>query len=156
MANWYGAARSNYFRVKDEEAFKKDMAELAGVDVRYRDEPALALPAGEATDHDAQPPRRFAIFDAYGEGWPTPTRNLFDGEGDRVGEEELDLFGLVASHLADGEVAVFQEAGAEKQRYVTGFALAINADGETITVDIDDIYDKLERAGWPKPTRASR
>ena len=152
MANWYGAARSNYFRVKDEEAFKKDMGELAGLDVAHRD----AAPNNGATEHEATNLRRFAIFDAYGEGWPTPTRDLFDEEGDRVGEEEIDLFDLVASHLADGEVAVFQEAGAEKQRYVTGFALAINPSGETITVDIDDIYDKVEQAGWPKPTRASR
>ena len=156
MANWYGAARSNYFRVKDEEAFKEEMADLAGVDVRHRDEPAPPAACGGAADPNAPTVRRFAIFDDYGEGWPAPTRDVFDEEGDRVGEEELDLFDLVASHLAEGEVAVFQEAGAEKQRYVTGFALAVNHTGDTITVDIDDIYDKVEAAGWPKPTRASR
>ena len=143
MANWYGTARSNYFRVKDEEAFKKDMADLAGVDVGEREEP------GETAV------RRFAIFDGYGDGWPTPTRDLFDAEGDRVGEEEVDLFDFVASHLAEGSVAIFMESGSEKQRYVTGFALAINHLGKTISVDLDDIYDKVEEAGWPKPTRAS-
>ena len=36
MANWYGSARTNYFRVKDEEAFR---AALAGFDIEiYNDD----------------------------------------------------------------------------------------------------------------------
>lgn len=155
MATWYGTARSNYFRVKDEQAFKKDMAEVAGVDVGHRDsddENEGRKPGGRPK---GQPDRRFAIFDSYGEGWPNPTRELFDEEGDRVGEEEINLFALVASHLQAGEVAVFQQVGAEKQRYVTGLSVAVNHLGEELTVDIDDIYDKVLAAGWSDPTIAA-
>jgi hypothetical protein len=44
----------------------------------------------------------------------------------------LDLFGEVAGHLVEGSVAVFIEVGAEKLRYLTGWAVAVNSSGVTM------------------------
>lgn len=145
MANWYGTARSNAFRVKDEDAFREDMVELAGLEVHRRE------PADASGEHGP----RFVLLEPHGEGWPSPTRPVYDEAGDLVREEEVDLFDLVAGHLAEGEVAVFVEAGAEKHRYVTGTSVAVNDKGESLAVHLDDIYEKVERAGWPRPARAA-
>ncbi len=39
MANYEAAARTNYFRVKDSEAFKAAMEELPGIEVVFEDYP---------------------------------------------------------------------------------------------------------------------
>lgn len=54
---------------------------------------------------------------------------------------------LVSRHLIAGDVAVFMEAGAEKFRYVGGAAVAVNSHGETVSVNLDDIYDKAADLG---------
>jgi transcriptional antiterminator Rof (Rho-off) len=61
--------------------------------------------------------------------------------------EEFDFALLLAAHLADGEVAVAMEAGAEKLRYVNGFAFAVNAAGDVRSVSLDDIYALAEDLG---------
>ena len=48
-----------------------------------------------------------------------------------------DLSGVIA----DDWVAVMFEVGAEKLRYVTGVAFAVNSKGEKKVVDLCDIYD---------------
>lgn len=63
-------------------------------------------------------------------------------------EREVDLVAEISSHLADGEVAILQEVGAEKLRYLTGYSIAVNSLGQTFSVDIDDIYQKVRDAGW--------
>jgi hypothetical protein len=119
MANWYGSGRSNYVRIKDREAF-----------LRWAD----SLPDVEVVDKDDT----FALL-ATGEGcWPS-----FRGDD----KEELDLATEIAAHLAEGEVFIFQEVGAEKLRYLTGWAKAVNSSGETLEVSIDDIYT-LVRERW--------
>jgi hypothetical protein len=118
MANWYGSARSNYVRVRDREAFL-DWAD--------------SLPHVEVVDKGDM----FALLVA-GDGWPS----FRDGA-----DEELDLATEIANHLAEGEVFIFQEVGAEKLRYLTGWAKAVNRAGHTLEVSIDDIYT-LVRERW--------
>jgi len=61
---------------------------------------------------------------------------------EKTGDDfEIDLVTLVGEHLAEGEVAIFMEAGAEKLRYVIGWAQAINWKGEIKTISLTDIYD---------------
>ena len=62
-------------------------------------------------------------------------------DADAAEDVEVDVIDLVATHLTPGEVAVFQSIGNEKLRYVNGVAVAINADGDRVTVTLDDIYD---------------
>ncbi len=127
MANYYGSCRTNYFRVKDEEAFKAWVEELPGV---------VAVEEGG----------RFALLEEYGEGWH---------EAGEKYDYDVDVIDDVIPHLAPGEVAVFQEVGAEKLRYLVGYSVAVNDKGEKLWVDIEDIYKKVEAAGWGTPTRVA-
>jgi hypothetical protein len=56
--------------------------------------------------------------------------------------------------LAPGEVCIFQQVGAEKLRYLSGWAVAVNGAGERLQISIDDIYT-LVRERWSlKPSEA--
>jgi hypothetical protein len=123
MANWIGSARSNYVRVKDREMF------LAW---------AESLPEVEVVEHEDS----FALLAISDDGaWPSWR------DPDDPHEEGVDLAAEMATHLAEGEVFIFQEVGAEKLRYLSGWATAVNAAGETLHVSIDDIYT-LVRERW--------
>jgi len=122
MANYYEACRTNYFRVKDPEAFKAAMARISGVAIVKEGEPQEC---------------RFAILgEEEGGGWPSDIVSASNPEE----TEELDFMNFVSEHLADGEVAIFMGTGAEKLRYLTGYAQAFNNKGEYREVNISDIY----------------
>lgn len=129
MANYTGSARSNYFRVRDEAAFLAWVETLPGV-VARRDDEDLS---------------RFVLLVEEGDdgGWPNW---LYDEQAES--EEEIDLHAELADHLAEGEVAILEEVGAEKLRYLVGYAVAVNHRGEKLAVSIDDIYEKVREAGW--------
>jgi hypothetical protein len=69
-------------------------------------------------------------------------------EDDDAGAEEHELFvpDLVAEYLVDGQVAVFVHVGAEKQRYVTGYAVAVYSDGRQVRLDLDGIIEAAAAA----------
>jgi hypothetical protein len=122
MANWYGSARSNYFRVKDRDAFLK-WADGRGLGV-FRNEESRDL---------------FAIYggESTGDGsWPS-----YDVEGDT----EIDLVAELAQHLPKGQIAVLMEIGAEKLRYLTGVSIAVNHKGRVVELTLSDIYRKASR-----------
>lgn len=125
MANYIAAARSNVFRVKDLKAFMDEVGDKApDVVVEHRsrgdDLPGQVMmyPAGE-----------------YGD-WPTC---YLDEAGD---DHEVDWVATVSKHLVDGEVCVMMEAGSEKLRYVSGWSCAIHSDGRSVSVSLNDIYEK--------------
>lgn len=130
MANWYATARSNYFRVKDEAAFRLEAAKL-GLDVnplRAKDETLfMVTPNMDRSDSG---------------DWPTWSLNETDEDGDMV---ELDIAGTLAKHLVEDEIVVLMESGAEKVRYVTGHATAFNSLGKRIDLDLSDIYSKAAK-----------
>lgn len=120
MANWYGKARTNYFRVKDVEAFRETFKDLEVEVITDKDMVGL-LAEGEFGDFPS-------------------------GHHDENDEwVDVDVEALVAEHLVKGEVAVFMTVGWEKMRYLTGHARAVNSAGETRQVDLDDIYDLARR-----------
>jgi hypothetical protein len=122
MANWYGSARSNYFCVKDREAFLQ-WAEKRGLGVfKSENNPEhFAIHGGDSTDEGL---------------WPS-----YDMDADT----EIDLVAELAGHLPKGEVAVLMEIGAEKLRYLTGIAVAVNHKGRAAVVSLDDVYRKAAR-----------
>lgn len=128
MANYVGHARSNYFRVRDEAAFLAWVETLPGVVARNGDSSGCFV---------------LLVEDADGGGWPN-WRYYEDVED----EEEMDLHAELAEHLAEGEVAILQEIGAEKLRYLVGYTVAVNHRGETLSVSIDEVYQKVHEAGW--------
>ena len=118
MADWNGTCRSNYFRVKDENAFL-EMLEL--FDAHH-----IKKQVGEETLHG------FYSEDEYG---AIPQSCL---EGD---DEPTSILELIADHLVADEVCVILEAGAEKARYITGLAIAIHSSGKRVDIRLSEIYD---------------
>lgn len=125
MANYVGYARSNDFRVRDAAVFLAWVETLPGVVASREGEDRFTLLVEDGDDDG---------------GWPNCR---YEGE-----DEEIDLHAELAGHLAEGEVAVLQEAGAEKLRYLVGYAVAVNHRGEKLAVSIDDVYEKVREAGW--------
>lgn len=121
MANWYGTARSNYFHVKDNAAFLI-WADACNLD-SFQDKEG-----------------RYAIAALSDQGWPS---SYIDEHGE---DFDLDLPMELATHLADGEVAILMEVGNEKLRYLTGYAVAVNSKGDIISVGLDEIYKKAATA----------
>ncbi|MBN8461185.1 MAG: hypothetical protein J0M04_25455 [Verrucomicrobia bacterium] len=140
MANYYATARSNYFAVKDEAAFRAWAGNL-GLTVLEPDHRA------KSTDGI----RRFGIApgnNGDSGAWPA---HVWDDE--TTDYTEIDLTAQLAPHLGDGEVAVLMEVGHEALRYVTGSAVAVNASGRTVSIDLGSIYRTAGKLG-PNLTRA--
>ena len=140
MANYYATARSNYFAVKDEVVFRQ-----------WADQLGLKIMEPSHRDKVADSIRRFAITpgDHTDNGsWPD---SLYDEESDEV--HDVDVQEQLVAHLADDEVAVLIQVGSEKLRYVDGSAVALNSQGESVSIDLWYIYE-LARTLGGKLTRA--
>lgn len=118
MADYYGTGRTNYFKVKDEEAFRK-MASQFEVVVCER---------GDG---------KFAVISEKEDG----CFSISDDDGD-----DVCMTKEIVEHLAEGEVAVFIHIGSEKARYLDGVATAVHSSGQVVQVHLDDIYEKAMNA----------
>ena len=130
MANYYGSARTNYFRVKDVDAFNKWIEQFSGL---------------EKIVHETQG----TVGVLFDDGVPNcrwETEKDADGNEHDV-DVEVDFMEELAAHLADNEVAILQEAGAEKLRYINGYAIAINNKKEVRSINLDGIYDLAKELG---------
>ena len=56
--------------------------------------------------------------------------------------------------MAEGEVAVLIEVGAEKLRYLCGQAVAVKSDGEILCVNLGQIYQLIAENWGLETTRA--
>lgn len=119
MANYTGTARTNYVTLTD----------LAGA-MAY-----LAPFTIEVVERDG----KHALLDAHGDGGGWPTHEI-DDDGNDIEFDFVEFMQFVSA----GEVLVFMEAGAEKQRYVFGCASAYvkHPDGSVgvHSITLDDIY----------------
>ena len=134
MANYYATARSNYFAVKNEDAFRQwaDLLGLKIMEPTHKDKAAdgirrFAITPGDHTDNG---------------GWPD---SHYDEETDEL--EDVDVQEQLAAHLADDEVAVLIQVGSEKLRYVDGSAVALNSRGESVSIDLWYIYELARTLG---------
>jgi hypothetical protein len=130
MANYIASCRSNRFAVKDIEAFRAAMP--PGVEVCV--EGGLVVLLGADDD---------------GGGWPS---TIYGEEGDDW--VDFDILGTIGEHLVEGDVAILMEAGAEKLRYIVGVASAVNHKGQTLHVNIADIYNLVKKTWEIEPTEA--
>ena len=134
MANYYATARSNYFAVKDEQAFREWAGHLG-----------LTVLEPDPGNKTANGIRRFGIAsgsDGDSGSWPDST---YDEDADEI--NEIDLAEQLAAHLADDEVAVLMEVSHENLRFVAGTAVAVNNRGETVSIDLDLIYHAARGLG---------
>jgi len=129
MANYYGQARTNYFAVVDGEAFK---AEMAG------------LPVNVIEQEHATEGTLYGFLDRNQDGGGLDWQRYDEEADDYI---EIDFADIFKRHLKDGWVAVIMESGAEKYRYLNGFAIAFNNKGEDRRIDITDIYKVAEEIG---------
>lgn len=132
MANYTAVARSNYFQVKDLAAFREE-AKLYNLTVRDAIDPQRKA-NGFVMIHPDQ--------DGDCGGWPG-----FLWDDDLEEEVEFDLHSWVAGHLMKGQVAVLEEVGFEKLRYLVGVAVAVNSQGETRAVQLGDILEQARQLG---------
>jgi hypothetical protein len=119
-----GLGRTNYVTIADRAGYDALMAKLDGAVDVYEKDGKVAF-SGYSTTDDGDIPSWIEIEDEDGEI-----------------EEVEDLLWRLASFIADGEVLIYQTAGNDKARYCWGVGLGINNQGETVRVDIDDIYEK--------------
>jgi hypothetical protein len=66
--------------------------------------------------------------------WPSYSE---DNEGNEL---EFSFAEHVVPYMAHGQVLIVMEAGAEKLRYITGYAEAYHSDGRVVAVSLYDIY----------------
>lgn len=118
MANYYATTRSNYFHVKDREAFDEFCSRCCHVTYEGDDDTVMV----SADNGDCG-------------GWP-----CYDMEND----EDLDFPKALSAHLAEGEVAILMEVGSEKLRYLWGQSIAVRSDGEIRETNLNDIYKLAE------------
>ena len=125
MANYYGTTRTNYFAVKNADDF---LAELS----KY---PVEVITKEAGVNGEVATLYGFMDSDLDGSGDVWNYYNPETHEGEEIHWDEV-----FARHLADGWVAIIITSGAEKHRYVSGFAKAYNNKGEKIAIDLSDIY----------------
>lgn len=129
MANYEPHARSNYFAVKNVEAFTAFCARWGLELIQEREQAEQKGPlVGFLCDSE--------------QGIPTTLVNEDTGFDD-----DVDFIGELSQQLADGAVAVVMEAGYEKMRYLAGYAVAVNAAGEQVSINLHEIYDRAKGLG---------
>jgi hypothetical protein len=121
MANYEATARTNYFKVVDEEKFRSYCEQYEFGVITSRNEEGETLYGFEVVKEG---------------GVPT---SYFDREKNE--DVESDPLTELAEHLHPGHVAIYTEVGHEKTCYLNGFASAINSQGETATIHLDEIME---------------
>ncbi len=116
MSKYYGADRTNYFKVKDLEKFKEEWGTVLG----------------DVTIEESDDGKEVALlFDEY--GLPCQREN-----GEEI--ESIIVVDLIAPHLEDGQVCIIMEAGSHKLCFINGWACCFNNKGDYKDLFLDDIY----------------
>ena len=133
MANYYASTRTNYFRVKDEEEFRKFMAHVSRTEDRVE--------LWEEKDNNDN--TVFGFGTLGGIAGVTDYHNDSDADSDDEDcEDDFDAFleGL-QTFVADDDAIIILESGHEKLRYVVGSAYIITRD-HCDYLDISDLAVK--------------
>jgi hypothetical protein len=140
MATYTSSARTNYFRVKDVDAFNKWIKQFSGLETIVQERQGTV---GILFD-DGVPTYRWGTEPIEGDEIDLTLPSLPTRMADEV---EIDFMEELALHLADEEVAVLQEVGAENLRFVNGYAIAVNNKGERRDISLENIYDLAKELG---------
>lgn len=127
MANYTANFRSNYFAVKDVAQFQVF---------------CTAFQLEMITDIENNQTLYSFLNEGNESGIPATRYNEVIDDW-----EEIDFMNELATHLMDGYVAIVMEVGYEKLCYLIGVAHAVNAAGEVIEVDLDEIYPRAAALG---------
>jgi len=127
MANYYGQARTNYFRVKDAEAFIAEMSTLPVQVITHEDEEAGDTFYGFMDDSQ----------DGAGLSWST-----WDDETDE--DIEINWIDVLQRHVAPGWSAILMEVGSEKYRYFNAYAVVVTESGHK-ELNLEDLAHEVAR-----------
>jgi hypothetical protein len=122
MANWYGAARSNYVSITDVEAVEAIVSPF-GIEMSQGENDKWAFFPSNDTDGD---------FNYSTE--------------DEDGDEIEFAWDEVMAYVPEGEVLVVMCSGAEKLRFITGEAFAICRKGAEVNYTCLRLYDIYKQA----------
>lgn len=128
MANYGGLVRTNYFKVKDEEAFRALVSDIVG------DEAEVVL----IEDED-----KAGFFGFYCESSLSGLRLDEPDENDCEFNTE-SVYDKLASLVADDDAVIITEIGNEKMRYLTAYTVVITSK-ETKFINLSDESIKLAR-----------
>lgn len=128
MANFYGQARSNYFAVKDTNAFLDEMTQYP-VEVITQEKDGVTL---------------YGFVDADADGGADVWSKWDEDIAETV---EIDWAEVFKRHLQDDWVAVIVSVGWEKYRYFQGDTVAFNNKGESKTINLEQIYELASDLG---------
>ena len=123
MANWYGATRTNYFRVKDEERYQQIFSRLTGSE-----------PIEDFTNENNG--KIWHGFGAYCDIYYLKENTTDDIEDISV------LLKDISSILTDDSVFVITCVGNEKLRYLTGICNMVFPNGKILRCDLADFAHK--------------
>lgn len=129
MADWYGMSRSNYVKFTNPGTAVSTLEQLFEIRVHQNENTGL-----------------FAILSGDFHGG-TPDCKLEEDFHEYVTGDCISLLDVIHLFLAPepDNVFVWITAGAEKLRYITGHAIAIDHTGTILNrVSLDDIYDDTE------------
>lgn len=141
MAEYVSTDRTNYFRVRDIDAFKADLANHGISHRDWNDHHYADVILDESSDN--LPQGAIALFAE--DGWPSFDPQIADELQLEEFETEYEgIEDLIAAHLVPTDVAIVMGAGAEKQRYIDGYAIAVNATGQTREITLSSIYSLAE------------
>ena len=121
--------RSNYFAVHDAAAFEAFCE-------RHDLEPIT---------ENSEPARR-GFLSPRDVMFSPDLEDDFDGEAEETGTEG-DWLHELAKHIAGDDVAVVMQIGSDKMRFLTGHAWAVNGQGQTQELDLDEIYNRADALG---------
>lgn len=136
MSDIHGAARTNYFRVKDLVAFLA-WAHTHGLIVRQPEDTDL-----------------WAVYSADGRCWPRGYADSSASDGRRV----FDIVDELAGHVALGQTVVWMQTRLTPLRIIVGEAGAfrVSEDGcERFKMSLNDIYWYAEEVWGAAPNRCS-
>lgn len=80
------------------------------------------------------------IYSDSPDGVSWPSWRFTEEEEDEI---EVDFPSELAEHLAPGEVAILEEVGSEKLRYLFGQAIAVHSDGRQLCMTLSDIEEMV-------------
>jgi len=131
MANYYGNGRSNYVKVKDVEKFK-ELCDTYGV---------TFYDVGKPGDKNYQV--GFGCEDNEGGDLNSYSYDEKTGDETELPDPMIEFSKL----LKDGEVLIMMHTGAEKLRYLVGYAMAINNKQKKVNISLEDIYNESKKLG---------
>ena len=122
--DFISTGRTNYFKVKDVDAFQKWVTSFGG-------------------DFIDKSPKAPELVGLLLNGIPDMKRADAEDDAELV---EFDFYGELRDHLQKGQVAVYMESGNEGHRYVQGFAVAITPGKEDVSIATEEIYKRASVA----------